>query len=105
MGRTDAIWSIYYLKFKPERWLNKDGRFIPQSPFKFTVFQGGAWACLGKDMAFIQMKYVDATVVSMFILKCLVEYSAMGNQKLIHSLTTRMKGGFPILLEKKKTDW
>ena len=57
-----------------------------------------------KDMAFIQMKYVATTVVSMFRLQHLVEYSAMGNPKLIHSFTTRMKGGFSILLEKKKDD-
>ena len=50
------------------------------------------------------VKYVVETMVSMFRLKCLVEYSNMGNPKLIHSLTARMKGGFPILLEKKKVD-
>ena len=29
MGRMNAIWSIDCLEFKPERWLNKDGHFIP----------------------------------------------------------------------------
>ena len=57
-----------------------------------------------KDVAFIHMKYIVETMVSMFRLQCLVEYSAMGNPKLINSLTTRMKGGFSILLEKKKAD-
>ena len=57
-----------------------------------------------KDMAFIHMKYIAATVVSMFRLQLLVEYSTMGNTKLIHSLTTCMKGGFSILLENKKAD-
>ena len=73
-------------------------------PWKFTIFQGGAWVFLEKYMAFIHMKYVVETVVSMFILQHLVEYSAMGNPNLIHSLTTHMKGGFPVLLEKKKVD-
>ena len=44
MGRTDTIWSTDYLEFKPKRWLNKDGHFILQSPFKFAVFQGGVQA-------------------------------------------------------------
>ena len=57
-----------------------------------------------KDMVFIQMEYVAVTVVSMFRLQRLVEYLAMGNPNLIHSLTTYMKGGFSILLEKKKAD-
>ena len=60
---------------------------------------------VSKYIAFIQMKYVVATVVSMFILQFLVEYSTMGIPNLIHSLTARMKSGFPILLEKKKVDW
>ena len=58
-----------------------------------------------KDMVFIQMKYVAATMASMFIFQRLVEYSGMGNPNLIHSLTMHMKGGFPILLENKKVDW
>ena len=57
-----------------------------------------------KDMVFIHMKYIAATMVSMFKLQHLVEYSAMGNPNLIHSLTVRMKGGFSILLKKKKGD-
>ena len=56
-------------------------------------------------MEFIRMKYVAETMVSMFILQCLVEYSAMGGPNLIHNLTVCMKGGFSVLLEKKKTDW
>ena len=56
------------------------------------------------DMAFIQMIYVALIVVSMFRLKHIVEFFTMGNTKLIHSLTTHMKGGFSILLEKKKAD-
>ena len=55
-------------------------------------------------MAFIHMKYVVETMVSMFRLQHLVEYSAMGNPKLIESLTACMKGGFVVLLEKKKAD-
>ena len=55
-----------------------------------------------KDMVFIQMKYVAVTMVSMFRLQRLVEYLAMGNPKLIHSLTTCMKGGFFILLERRR---
>ena len=56
------------------------------------------------DMTFIQMKYVAATVVYMLRLQLLVEYSAMGNPNLIHSLTACMKGGFSIMLEKNKAD-
>ena len=80
MGPRDFIWGTDWLEFKPKRWLNKDGHFISQSPFKFNVFQKGAWVCLGKDMVFIHMKYVAETVVSMFRLKHLGEYSAILSQ-------------------------
>ena len=83
MGHRDSIWGIDCIEFKQKRWLNKDGHFIPHSPLKFTIIQGDAQVCLGKDMAFIQMKYVAATVVSMFKLQRLVEYSTIGYSKLI----------------------
>ena len=50
MGHRDAIWGGDCLEFKPERGLNKDGNFIPNSPFKLAVFQGDAKVCLGKYM-------------------------------------------------------
>ena len=93
MGRMEAIWGADCLEFKPERWVNEDGHFVPQSPFKFAVFQAGMQVCLGKEMAFIQMKYVVVTVVSMFRLWLPVDFSALGSPKLIHTLTARMKGG------------
>ncbi|XP_065852467.1 cytochrome P450 704C1-like isoform X2 [Euphorbia lathyris] len=39
MGRMKFIWGDDALEYKPERWLNEDGLFQPQSPFKFTAFQ------------------------------------------------------------------
>jgi cytochrome P450 len=102
MGRMDAIWGTDCLQFKPERWVNEDGHFVPQSTFKFAVFQGGARVCVGKDMAFIQMKYVAAAVVSRFRFRRPVDCPSVGDPKLIHSLTARMKGGFPVLVEKKE---
>lgn len=39
MGRMKTIWGDDAEKFKPERWLNENGVFRPESPFKFTAFQ------------------------------------------------------------------
>ena len=77
--------------------------FISSRRFKFTVFHGGDLrVCLGKDMAFIQMKFVAAIVISMFRLRRPVEYSDVGTPKLIHCLTARMEGGFPVVVEKRE---
>ncbi|GAB2271590.1 hypothetical protein Dimus_006422 [Dionaea muscipula] len=39
MGRMKFIWGADAEIFRPERWLNEDGIFQPESPFKFTAFQ------------------------------------------------------------------
>lgn len=39
MGRMKFLWGGDAEVFRPERWLNNDGVFQPESPFKFTAFQ------------------------------------------------------------------
>jgi cytochrome P450 len=39
MGRMKFLWGDDAEEFKPERWHDKDGNFVPQSSFKFTAFQ------------------------------------------------------------------
>ncbi|RCV35035.1 hypothetical protein SETIT_7G206600v2 [Setaria italica] len=39
MGRMKFLWGVDAEEFRPERWLDDDGVFVPESPFKFTAFQ------------------------------------------------------------------
>ena len=41
MGRMKFLWGVDAEEFRPERWLDDDGVFVPESPFKFTAFQVG----------------------------------------------------------------
>ncbi|GAB2285014.1 hypothetical protein Dimus_019469 [Dionaea muscipula] len=62
MGRMEAIWGKDCREYKPERWL-RDGRFISESAYKFTAFNGGPRFCLGKDFAYYQMKFAASAII------------------------------------------
>jgi len=66
MGRMEQLWGSDCLEFKPERWLDDNGVFQPESPYKYAVFQAGQRVCLGKELAMLQMKLLVATLVSHF---------------------------------------
>ncbi|KAL7238919.1 hypothetical protein ACSBR2_004920 [Camellia fascicularis] len=63
-GRMKSTWGEDCLEFKPERWLSTDGkRFVTHDPFKFVAFNAGPRMCLGRDLAYLQMKSVAAAVL------------------------------------------
>ncbi|EPS60789.1 hypothetical protein M569_14012, partial [Genlisea aurea] len=64
MGRMESIWGKDCLKFKPERWISDvTGGVVHAPSYYFPAFNVGPRTCLGKDMAFIQMKMVAAAIV------------------------------------------
>lgn len=63
-GRMKFIWGNDCLEFRPERWLSDDGkRYEPHDSFRFVAFNAGPRICLGKDLAFLQMKSIAAAVL------------------------------------------
>ncbi|KMZ66245.1 hypothetical protein ZOSMA_2G02550 [Zostera marina] len=96
MGRTKSIWGSDCCEFKPERWL-VDGVFQPKSPFKFPVFHAGPRMCLGKEMAYIQMKSIVVCLLDKF------EYIVKKEDppELVLSITLKMKGGLPVQFKKR----
>ncbi|XP_061355307.1 cytochrome P450 86A22-like [Gastrolobium bilobum] len=64
VGRMKFIWGEDCLEFKPERWLSADGdRIQLQDSYKFVAFNAGPRICLGKDLAYLQMKSIAAAVL------------------------------------------
>ncbi|XP_011628039.1 cytochrome P450 86B1 [Amborella trichopoda] len=68
-GRMEWIWGEDCLRFKPERWLGEDGKLRAESGFRFLAFNGGPRTCLGKEVAFVQMKCAAAAALSSFRLE------------------------------------
>ncbi|WCJ34516.1 cytochrome P450 family 94 subfamily D polypeptide 2 [Euphorbia peplus] len=93
MGRMERLWGENCCEYLPERWLNDDGICRQENPFKFPVFHAGPRICLGKDMAYIQMKFIAAAVIGRFHID--VQRKEKSPQHIL-SMTLRMKGGLQV---------
>ncbi|XP_038718459.1 cytochrome P450 94A2-like [Tripterygium wilfordii] len=105
MGRLEELWGPDWEEFKPERWLEKDTdtkkwKFVGRDPYTYPVFQAGPRICLGKEMAFLQMKRVVAGVLRRFKVVPAAEDGV--DPVFISYLTGKMKGGFPVRIEERE---
>ncbi|CAM0902203.1 unnamed protein product [Alopecurus aequalis] len=89
MGRMKFLWGDDAEAFRPERWLDDDGMFVPESPFKFTAFQAGPRICLGKEFAYRQMKIFAAVLLYLFRFEMWDRNSTVGYRPM---LTLKMDG-------------
>ncbi|KAL3531255.1 hypothetical protein ACH5RR_010577 [Cinchona calisaya] len=99
MGRVEEVWGLDWADFQPERWLEKDGvsgkwNFVAKDSYTYPVFQAGPRICLGKEMAFLQMKRVVAGVLRRFRVVPAMEEGV--EPVFTAYLTSKMKGGFPV---------
>lgn len=93
MGRMEEAWGTDCLKFRPRRWLSEQGTFVPESPFKYPVFQGGSRVCLGKEMAVMEVMCVAVSVVREFQVR--TQHSGLP-LKFAPGLTATVSGGLPV---------
>ncbi|WJX63549.1 hypothetical protein P8452_48418 [Trifolium repens] len=100
VGRMETIWGEDCLEFKPERWISVRGdRFEPpKNGFMFMAFNAGPRICLGKDLAYLQMKSVAAAVLLRYRLSPVPGHRV--EQKM--SLTLFMKNGLKVFLQPRK---
>lgn len=97
-GRMKTTWGEDCLEFKPERWLSSDGeKFIMHDSYKFVAFNAGPRICLGKDLAYLQMKSVAAAVLLRHRLSVVQGHKV--EQKM--SLTLFMKHGLKVNVHKR----
>lgn len=99
MGRMEGIWGKDCREFKPERWL-RDHRFMSESAYKFTAFNGGPRLCLGKDFAYYQMKFVAASILYRYRVVVVKNHPVVPKM----ALTMYMKYGLKVVLQKREAN-
>ncbi|CAA6662011.1 unnamed protein product [Spirodela intermedia] len=87
-------------EFRPERWLGPGGEFRAESPFRFPAFHGGARSCLGKEMAYLQMKSMAACLIERFTLDVV---GGGGRPEMLLSTSLRVKGGLLVRVRERTT--
>ncbi|KAM7483435.1 hypothetical protein LguiB_008018 [Lonicera macranthoides] len=98
MGRMEELWGKDRFEFKPDRWFSGPDRVMKMvSPYKFPVFQAGPRVCLGKEMAFIQMKYVVSSVLRRFDIRPV----SLDRPGFVPLLTAHMAGGLKVRVIKR----
>ncbi|XP_060180965.1 cytochrome P450 94A2-like [Lycium barbarum] len=106
MGRVEKLWGKDWAKFRPERWLDNDEMsrnwtFVARDTYTYPVFQAGPRICLGKEMAFLQMKRVVAGVLRRFKVVPVIEKGV--EPIFVSYLTAKMKGGFHVTIEDRES--
>ncbi|CAA2993009.1 alkane hydroxylase MAH1-like [Olea europaea subsp. europaea] len=97
MGRMERIWGKDCLEFKPERWISEHGRIKHEPSFKFPAFNAGPRTCIGKEMSFVLMKIVAATMIYNYHVQ-LVEGQSVSP---CDSVIIQMKHGLKVKLSKR----
>ncbi|RCV28223.1 hypothetical protein SEVIR_5G393800v4 [Setaria viridis] len=98
MGRMESVWGPDCGEFRPERWL-RNGRFVPESPYRYPVFQAGARVCIGKELALVEMKAVIFAVVRSFDIEAIDRSSR--RPKFAPGLTATFASGVPVRVRRR----
>ncbi|KDP35252.1 hypothetical protein JCGZ_09411 [Jatropha curcas] len=98
MGRLKSLWGEDCFEFKPERWISEQGRIIHQSPYKFLAFNAGPRTCVGKDIAFVQMKAMAAFLLHNYNIEVVEEHAVVPKYT---SIILHMKYGLKVRISRR----
>ncbi|XP_019183016.1 PREDICTED: alkane hydroxylase MAH1-like [Ipomoea nil] len=100
MGRMQFIWGKDAKEFKPERWINWERGAVKHEPsYKFLAFNAGPRTCLGKEVAFTQMKAVAAAIIHNYHVRAVKNHDASPNVSII----LYMKHGLKVRVQRRWT--
>ncbi|KAL9246278.1 hypothetical protein vseg_019834 [Gypsophila vaccaria] len=92
MGRMKSIWGDDCCEFKPERWITGQGKIRHEPSYKFLAFNAGPRTCVGKDMAFTQMKIAVAAILRNYRIQAVEGFPVVPDVSII----LHMKYGFKV---------
>ncbi|CAN6342202.1 unnamed protein product [Urochloa humidicola] len=103
MGRMEAVWGEDCMEFVPERWLGDGGEFVPVDAARYPVFHAGPRVCLGKEMAYVQMKMVAAAVIRRFRVEVVAPVASVeAPPDYEMTATMKMKDGLWVRLRRRE---
>lgn len=99
MGRMESVWGEDAKEFKPERWISERRRVRYEPSYKFLAFNAGPRSCLGKEVAFTQLKCVAAAMIHNYQVEVVKGHNASPNVSVI----LYMKHGLKVRVSKRWT--
>ncbi|KAK3211821.1 hypothetical protein Dsin_016527 [Dipteronia sinensis] len=103
LGRMKSIWGEDCLEFKPERWISEIGGIKREASYKFLAFNAGPRTCVGKEVAFTQIKIVAASIIHNYNVQVVEDDSATANGPNV-SIILQMKHGLKVRVFKRWQD-
>ncbi|EPS72790.1 hypothetical protein M569_01963, partial [Genlisea aurea] len=97
MARMAYIWGEDCKEFRPERWINGRGKVNYEPSYKFMAFNAGPRTCIGKEVAFTQLKAVAAAVIYNYRVELVEGHDVSPNVSVI----LYMKHGFKVRVTKR----
>ncbi|XP_052188474.1 alkane hydroxylase MAH1-like [Diospyros lotus] len=97
MGRMKFIWGEDCSEFKPERWISEQGTIKHEPSYKFLSFNAGPRTCIGKELAFNQIKVVAAAIIYNYRIRVAEGHPVTPNVSII----LYMKHGFRVKITKR----
>ncbi|KAL8147054.1 alkane hydroxylase MAH1-like [Apium graveolens] len=97
MGRMENIWGKDCLEFKPERWITDRGGIKHEPSYKFPAFNAGPRTCLGKEMAFTQMKIIAISIIHNYKIEVVKGHQVVPSDSII----LQMKYGLKAMVSKR----
>ncbi|KAI9274183.1 cytochrome P450 [Sporodiniella umbellata] len=96
-GRSTKVWGEDAKVFKPERWIDEDGRVKRETAGKWPAFHAGPRICLGQNLATLE------ALVCVIMLLRRYSFTLLPNQEVAYdlSLTLPMRNGMKMFVEKR----